>query len=156
MAFLKGFLIVLEVITSTLLVCVILVQKTKGGMGTAMGGMGEQVFGSRMGNVLTKATVWLVAIFLVNTLIIARLGSAPLPESVTDVVPVEQPAAAPIAAPMEAPAPAPGPETTGLPEGLEMPLPLDPVEASVDTPEVEAVPVEAPAVEAELPAEAAE
>ena len=71
MTVIYGFLIVLEALVSALLICVIFLQKTKGGMGgTAFGGgVGEAIFGSRMGNVLTKATVVLAVIFLANTMI---------------------------------------------------------------------------------------
>mgnify|MGYP001100205394 CR=1 FL=1 len=78
MNLLIGTLIVLEIIVSILLTLVILVQPSKGGggLGGALGGgMGEQLFGARTGNVLTKATVILATVFLVNTLGLAFLYS---------------------------------------------------------------------------------
>lgn len=78
MNILIGFLIVLQVIVSLLLILIILVQPSKsgGGLGGAAfggGGMGEQLFGARAGNVLTKGTVLFAVIFMVNTLALAFL-----------------------------------------------------------------------------------
>lgn len=78
MDLLLGFLIVLEIIVSVLLILVVLVQPSKsgGGLGGAIGGgMGEQLFGARTGNVLTRATIVLATVFLVNTLGLAFLYS---------------------------------------------------------------------------------
>ncbi len=75
MGFLYGVLIVFEALLSALLIVMIFMQKTKGGMGgSAFGGSaGEAIFGSRMGNVLTKGTVVLGTIFLVNTIILTMM-----------------------------------------------------------------------------------
>jgi preprotein translocase subunit SecG len=72
-----NLLIVVEILVSVLLILVILVQPSKsGGLGGALGGgMGEQLFGARTGNVLTKATIILASIFLANTLGLALLYS---------------------------------------------------------------------------------
>lgn len=72
-----SLLYVLEIIVCFLLGGIILLQKPKdGGIGVSFGGgMGESLFGAQMGNVLTKATVILAAIFLLNTLILSRLTS---------------------------------------------------------------------------------
>lgn len=69
---------ILEGIVSFLLVGVILIQRGKGGgMGMSMGGgMGEAVFGAQVGNVLTRATVVLAAVFLVNTTVLSVLSAA--------------------------------------------------------------------------------
>jgi len=69
----KAILVAGEVIISLLLVAIILIQKTKSeGLGLAFGsGMGETLFGSRAGNVLTKLTVILCIVFLVNTLFLS-------------------------------------------------------------------------------------
>lgn len=78
MNILIGFLIVLEILVSILLTLVILIQPSKGGggLGGALGGgMGEQLFGARTGNVLTKATIVLATVFLLNTLGLAFLYS---------------------------------------------------------------------------------
>jgi preprotein translocase subunit SecG len=42
-------------------------------MGAAFGGIGESVFGGKTGSHLTKATVWMTAIFLILTLGLAAL-----------------------------------------------------------------------------------
>lgn len=76
MSILIGFLYVVEVVTCLLLALVVMLQKPKeGGLGGIAGGMSEAVFGADAGNVLIKATTWLGAIFLVNTLILARFTS---------------------------------------------------------------------------------
>lgn len=75
MAFVKFLLVLIEVMSSLLLLGAILIQKSRGyGIGTALGGMGETVFGAHMGTVLTKATVVLSIIFLVNTALLAIVG----------------------------------------------------------------------------------
>lgn len=75
MAILRSLLIVIEVLCSVLLIGLILLQKSKGGgLGVAFGGGGEgSMFGSRTGNVLTKATIVLGLIFLLNTLVLGIL-----------------------------------------------------------------------------------
>ena len=72
----KSLLLVLEVLTSVLLIGIILMQKSKGGGlgGSAFGGgSGESFFGARAGNVLTKITIGLSVFFLSNTLLLAFL-----------------------------------------------------------------------------------
>lgn len=61
------------------------------------GGMGESLFGSHIGNVLTKTTIILGIVFLVNTTILAMLGtkSNSVIKSVTDSIPVAAPAPTP-------------------------------------------------------------
>ena len=77
MSILIGFLYVIEVIVCLLLGLVVMLQKPKeGGLGGAIaGGMGEAVFGADASTVLIKVTIWLGAIFLVNTLALARFTS---------------------------------------------------------------------------------
>ena len=80
------FLITVEVICGLLLITVVLLQKTKSqGMGMAFGaGMGESLFGSQVGNVLTKVTVVLAIVFMANTTILAVMGSGKGTGSVAD------------------------------------------------------------------------
>ena len=74
MAGLTVFLYVLVVIASVLLIGLILLQPAKsGGMGAAFGGVGESVFGGKAGSHLTKATVYLTAIFFIIALALAAL-----------------------------------------------------------------------------------
>ena len=55
-------------IICALLIGVILIQRSKGqGTGLSFGGGAEAVFGTQMGNVLTRATVVLAVLFLVIT-----------------------------------------------------------------------------------------
>ena len=76
MSILIGFLYVVEVVVCLLLALVVMLQKPKeGGLGGLAGGMGEAVFGANAGNVLIKVTAWLGAIFLINTLALARFTS---------------------------------------------------------------------------------
>jgi preprotein translocase subunit SecG len=105
-------LVVIEVLCCLMLIGVILLQKTKGqGMGLAFGAaMGESLFGARVGNVLTKTTVILAIVFLVNTTILAMMGTAGRRAggSVAEGIPTASAPAAPAA-------PAGGGEGGGLP-----------------------------------------
>ena len=87
MSILIGFLYVIEVVACLLLALVVMLQKPKeGGLGGAIaGGMGEAVFGADASNVLIKVTIWIGAIFLANTLLLARLTSK-VSNSVTDSI----------------------------------------------------------------------
>ncbi len=91
MGILKVFLMIIEVFSSILLIGIILLQKAKDeGLGLAFGAaMGETLFGSRAGNVLSKITIGLAVVFLVNTLLIGLLvsGSGGGVRSVTDNLP---------------------------------------------------------------------
>ena len=77
MTILIGFLYVIEVVVCLLLALVVMLQKPKeGGLGGAIGGgMLETSLGADAGTVLVKATATLGAIFLINTLVLARLTS---------------------------------------------------------------------------------
>jgi len=115
MSILIGFLYVIEVLACLLLALVVMLQKPKeGGLGGAIaGGMGEAVFGADASNVLIKVTIWLGAIFLANTLLLARLTSK-VSNSVTDGIseaPVEQQQPALPQGGDVAPAPAPAAPT---------------------------------------------
>ena len=136
----KYILIFIEVAVSALLVAAILIQKPRGhGMGLAFGaGMGESLFGAQVGNVMTRVTVVLSIIFLVNTMLLALMGSGKI-ASVTDgIKPV--PAAAPGpggAGPAEA-GPGAASPSAGIPDAI-----LPPVAPAEGT-----APVAAPAPEA--------
>ncbi len=124
----KAILFSIEAICSVLLITIILMQKAKGGLGLAFGGgMGEQMFGARAGNVLTRATIVLSIAFMVNTMILAivnarshestlmgsRRATAPAPmaapQQQQQMPPLQQPA--PAAAPATQPA---MPESPGV------------------------------------------
>lgn len=74
MGVLTVILYALVVLTGLLLTGLILIQPSKGGgMGSAFGGVGESVLGAHAGSHLTKATVWMTAIFFIIALVLATL-----------------------------------------------------------------------------------
>jgi preprotein translocase subunit SecG len=77
MIILQYILVAVEVVSCSLLILLILMQKPKDqGLGLAFGsGMGEALFGSRAGNILTKLTVIFAAVFLINTLLLSLMYS---------------------------------------------------------------------------------
>lgn len=99
MAFLLGVLFVIEALVALLMVAVVMLQPPKdqsGGMGSAFGGgFGEEVFGGRTGNVLSRTTVVLGAILVVNSLLIAMVVRGRISSSAlsNQVVAPEVPAA---------------------------------------------------------------
>ncbi len=125
-AFLKVALMILEVLVSIMLIGVILLQRTKsqGAGGLAFGGgMGEQIFGTQAGNVLTRTTIVLGIIFLVNTATLSVIYAGRHGQrSVVDSVPTSAalPQATPGGARMETPAAGgPGPVA---PESADVPV----------------------------------
>ncbi len=141
MAIFIGFLYVVEVLVCILLAMVVMLQKPKeGGLGGAFGGgMLEASLGADAGNVLIRTTAILGAIFLLNTLVLARLTStvhsrslmareaepaaetapalpaAPELPAVPDVPAAPEAPAAPAAAPAAPAAPAAAPATPAAP-----------------------------------------
>ncbi len=159
-----GFLYVIEVLSCLLLALVILLQKPKeGGLGGAIGGgMLEASLGADAGNVLIKATAILGAIFLANTLVLARLTSTVHSRSIVarEVAPAAQtapelplgapelPAPAPAAPAPVAPAPAPEAPAAPAPAPAPVAAPAAPAPAAP----APAAPAPAPAPEAPAPA----
>lgn len=107
MGVLSVILYTIAVIIAILLICLVLVQPSKGGgLGSAFGGAGETVFGAQTMNHLSKLTVVLITIFFAVTLALAAISghkesakSTAASSSVLTVqeeakVPVEKPAAA--------------------------------------------------------------
>jgi preprotein translocase subunit SecG len=150
-------LTVVEILTSILLVGIILLQKPKSqGAGLAFGaGMGESLFGSQVGNVLTRTTVILAIVFLVNTTLLALLGASRKGQaSVTDRMPT--PAGAPAARPGAPLTPppmnatpeeplAPAEPITGVPSAVEPVAPVvPPAGAEAAPPAVPSSPSAAP------------
>lgn len=160
MSILISILLIVEVLAAFLLIVVILAQKSKDqGLGMAFGsGMGESLFGSRAGNVLTRMTITLSAVFMVTTILLGILfangktGSGSVMDKADRQAPVvpmapmaaPQPSApmmpdeAPVALPVETPA---APMALQMGEGGE----LAPAEAAAPGLEETAVPAEAPA-----------
>lgn len=138
MSILIGFLYVIEVIVCLLLALVVMLQKPKdGGLGGAIGGgMLEASLGADAGTVLVKATATLGAIFLLNTLLLARLtcvkgglmdgASAPVAQENPAAV-MPQPAQGPVSdKPQAAPVPpakAPVPAATAPVPAAKAPVP---------------------------------
>ena len=126
-----GFLYVVEVIVCLLLVLVVMLQKPKeGGLGGAIsGGMLEASLGADAGNVLIRTTIVLGTVFLLNTLVLARLTSTvhsrslmanegePAAEAAAPALPAapELPAAPAPAAPAPAAPAAPAPAAPAAP-----------------------------------------
>ncbi len=129
MTILIAFLYVVEVAVCLMLALVVMLQKPKeGGIGGLAGASSmEAALGADAGNVLIKTTAILGAIFLANTLVLARLTSTPKSGSVV----------ADVAAPVQA--------EQGLPAGLDLPA----------APETPAAPAPAPAPAAPAPVQEA-
>ena len=71
--------LVLFVIVCVLLVSIVLIQSEEGGgMGGLFGGAGTQAFGSRSGNIITRSTYVLVALFFVSVFGLAFLHKEPV------------------------------------------------------------------------------
>lgn len=145
MTILIALLYVVEVAVCLMLALVVMLQKPKeGGIGGLAGASSmEAALGADAGNVLIKTTAILGAIFLANTLVLARLTSTPKSASVVadvEAAPAPAPAIpgdiAPVAAP-EAPA-APAPEAPAAPAA---PAPAAP--ATPAAPEAPAAPAPA-------------
>ncbi len=163
LAILRSVLLIVEVLAAFLLVVVILAQKSKDqGLGMAFGsGMGESLFGSRAGNVLTRMTITLATVFMLTTIALGVLfargksGSG----SVMDRAASQPMAPAAPMAPAQAPAPMmPSDEPVSLPvEAPSAPMELQmgaggelaPVEAPVAEVSAEAAPAAEPAAEGE-------
>lgn len=85
MGVLSVVLLVFFVITAVILILLVLVQDEDGdGLGGIFGGGANTAFGSRSGNVLTRATSVLGAIFLVISLGLALLSRTPDGSSVEE------------------------------------------------------------------------
>lgn len=148
MSILIGFLYVVEVLVCILLAMVVMLQKPKeGGLGGAFGGgMLEASLGADAGNVLIRTTAILGAIFLLNTLVLARLTSTVHSRSL--MAREAEPAAE------TAPALPAAPELPAVPEAAPaVPAPVAPAApAAAPAP---AAPAAAPAAPAPAPAPAA-
>lgn len=110
-------LYVVVVLVALLLIGLILIQHSKGGLGSTFGGVGEAVFGARAGNHLTKMTVILTTLFFVLILMLAviaghrgdhslKLGTAVKPAAAVPVVPATAPVKAPSGTVVESSKPA--------------------------------------------------
>ena len=75
MHFLTVLLTISEIVVCLLLTGLVLIQRSKGeGISSAIGGgMGEAIFGANVGNVVTRTTVVLGIVFLLNTICLTLL-----------------------------------------------------------------------------------
>jgi len=73
--FFTVLLSILAILSGILMVIVILLQNNKGGggLGAVSGGITETVFGASAASVLVKITIWLAAVFMGSTLLLATL-----------------------------------------------------------------------------------
>lgn len=166
MEILKGLLVVVEALVGLLVIGLVLLQKARDqGLGLAFGsGVGESIFGSRAGNVLTKGTVWLGSAFMINTVLLAVLfagkerslmekaegARGSVPAATAPLTPGPQPgapAAAPAAVPIApgagaATAPAPVP---AAPATQTVPLSTPPPATAAAVPAPAAAPAASPA-----------
>ena len=146
MGILIGILFSIEAVISVLLIGIILLQKSKDeGLGLAFGaGVGETLFGSRAGNVLSKITIGLAASFLLITIWIGYLLSGSARSiSVTDrlpgsTAPMQRPAPAQQQAPAEPAGAATSEQPVAAPAAEAVPVPAAP--AAPATPAVPAAP----------------
>ena len=156
MTIVQYLLIATTVISSILLLILILLQKTKAdGLGLAFGsGVGEALFGSRAGNILSKLTIIFACVFLASTLLLSILFAGGRGRSLMGR---ERGVMAGQAQPQRAPAQAPSGVQPAAPEQAGG-APTLPGAYLGDQPQSEAAPVEAPAPVAapvEMPAPAA-
>ena len=134
MSILIGFLYVVEVLVCILLAMVVMLQKPKeGGLGGAFGGgMLEASLGADAGNVLIRTTAILGAIFLLNTLVLARLTSTVHSRSLMarEAEPAAETAPALPAAPELPSVPEAAPEVPAVPAAAPAPAPAAPAPAA--------------------------
>ncbi len=73
--FFTVLLSILAILSGVLMVIVIMLQNNKGGggLGAVSGGITETVFGASAASVLVKITIWLAAVFMGSTLLLATL-----------------------------------------------------------------------------------
>ena len=126
MIYVKAMLILIEIVSSILLIVIVLLQRSKNeGLGLAFGSqMGESLFGARAGNVLVKATVWLGIIFMVNTTVLAKIYSKGTSQSLISESSAPAPMARQVPAPAQAPAgqPATAGQSANQPLAPSMPM----------------------------------
>lgn len=77
---LQLFLLILQVIIAVVLIVLVLLQKSDGdslsGIGGGSGGLNSVMSGRATANVLSKTTMILIGIFMLNCLVLASLSNA--------------------------------------------------------------------------------
>lgn len=123
-----GLLFALEILVALLLGGVVMLQKPKdGGLNTAIGGGFEASLGAQAGSVLTKTTIILGVIFLLNTLVLSRL-TAHRGASIMEDVRTTPAHALPPATPA-VPSPAPATQAPAVPAVTPKAAPATPAAA---------------------------
>ena len=73
------FLLILQIIIAVLLVTLVLVQKSDGdslsGLGSGSGGLNSAISGRSSMSILSKTTMSLVALFMINCLVLATISN---------------------------------------------------------------------------------
>ena len=76
---LQVFLLILQVVVAVLMIIMVLLQKSDGdslsGIGGGSGGLNSVISSKASANFLTKLTMFLVAIFMLNCLVLALISS---------------------------------------------------------------------------------
>ncbi len=90
------FLLVVFIIVALLIIVSVLLQRSKGDVGSAFGGMGQGVFGPEgIDTILTKITYWLGMLLMLTALLMAILHPSKRGSLIKDEnkrsAPVEQP-----------------------------------------------------------------
>jgi preprotein translocase subunit SecG len=71
------FLLILQIIIAVLMVVLVLIQKSDGdslsGLGSGSGGLNSAISGRSSMSILSKTTMFLVALFMINCLILASI-----------------------------------------------------------------------------------
>jgi len=76
---LQVFLLILQVVVAVLMIIMVLIQKSDGdslsGIGGGSGGLNSAISSKSSANLLTKITMFLVAVFMLNCLVLALISS---------------------------------------------------------------------------------
>jgi preprotein translocase subunit SecG len=146
MGVLSSFLLVLFIIVSILLILLVLVQNEEGdSLGGVFAGGSSSAFGSRSGNILTKTSSVLGALFFILSFSLAMLNRTPsdirgVEEAGRRLTPAQAEESVDLKA-FEPPSSAIPPDSTSL----------SPLESSTEIPETTAPPQEAGAEEKAVP-----
>ncbi|MEO6811878.1 MAG: preprotein translocase subunit SecG [Isosphaeraceae bacterium] len=113
MAFFIGLLNFLLILSSVFLICLILIQRGKGGgLAGAFGGMGgSSAFGTKAGDVFTRVTIGIALVWIILNMLLVVLHNRPHSSAFQG---------------LEAGAPANVPSTATPPAGVPAPIPSGP------------------------------
>jgi preprotein translocase subunit SecG len=74
------FLLILQVLVAVILIILVLLQRSDGdslsGIGSGTGGLNSVISGKSSANILSKATMILVGIFMLNCLVLASISGS--------------------------------------------------------------------------------